>query len=85
MLLVLSSAVGRASAAAPCQSVSLDEVPRAARRSLEDGAGDHEPLRVCRLRVDGATVYRGHDPGNGITVDVAPSGEVLRRQWSGGR
>ena len=76
-----------AAGAAPprsCETVPLDELPLAARQALVSGAGDDQPLRVCRLRVGGAIVYRAHGAGSGITVDVSPLGDVLRRVWSAG-
>jgi hypothetical protein len=66
-----------------CTSIALTDVPPAARRSLEIEAADGPLENVCFLRERGSISFRAHGKGSGITVEVSPMGQVLRREWSG--
>jgi hypothetical protein len=66
-----------------CKPIALTDVPPAALRSLEIEAAEGPLEDVCSVRERGSISFRAHGKGSGITVEVSPAGQVLRREWSG--
>lgn len=64
------------------QPVTLDQVPVAAKATIQAQAASGALQDVQQVNVDGQTVYQAHIRVRGLTreVRVSPDGSVLRRE-----
>jgi hypothetical protein len=65
-----------------CKHVGLTDVPPRVWRTLVSQASGQEIEDLCSGTRNGQSMYSARVHGSGITVEVAPDGSVLHRQWS---